>query len=573
FLAIKPPEKGKANEVTLRPAAGWVAAIRLEASGDPAVSALGNGSQRQGIRLSAAVKPAKGAVRKAGVYHADADHKEPRYSSTEELIGVKDGWKLSGKHLKETQTSVWLLDPPLKLSAGDELVVTLGGDTTVPVRLSVSPLSGWDPMNVAAPNVLAALGADPAARDRAQSTAVLTGYLVGTAANADAFARFKLLQRQILECRGGKAWTQVTVAQTPIVSRVLPRGNWQDESGEVVQPQTPHFLPKPAGAPADRPLNRLDLANWLVSADNPLTSRVVVNRFWKQFLGTGLCASVEDFGLQGEWPSHPDLLDWLAVEFRDPSAAGAAPWDVKRIVRLIVTSSAYRQSSTLPPALRDVDPQNRLLAAQSPRRLDAEFVRDNALFAAGLLNVAEVGGPSVKPYQPDGYYAPIQFPDRPYRAETDDRQYRRGVYVHWQRTFLHPMLANFDAPSREDAICARVQSNTPQQALTLLNDPTFVEASRVMAEKILAGGGTDEQKLESAFRRAVARKPKPAELASLTRFLAAQREIYKAAPEEAKKLAAVGNWPASESAAPAELAAWANTCRVVLNLHETITRY
>ena len=180
---------------------------------------------------------------------------------------------------------------------------------------------------------------------------------------------------------------------------------------------------------------------------------MVVNRFWKQFFGTGLCASVEDLGLQGEWPSHPELLDWLAVEFRQPADPKATPWDVKRIVRLIVTSTTYRQQSNLPPALRESDPGNRLLAAQSPRRLEAEFVRDNALAAAGLLNLADVGGPSVKPYQPEGYYAPIQFPDREYVAETDERQYRRGVYMHWQRTFLHPMLANFDAPSREDAIC------------------------------------------------------------------------------------------------------------------------
>jgi mono/diheme cytochrome c family protein len=570
YLTIKPAEKGKTNDVVLRPEAGWVAAIKLEASGDPAMSTLNNGSQRQGIRLSATVRPAKGAVRRAGVYHAEADFKEPRYSSTEELIGVKDGWKLSNRQLKQAQSSVWLLDPPLRVDQGDQLIVSLSGDTTVPVRLSISPLSDWNPLKVAEADMLRACQVDAAQRTRQQAAKLYTGYLVSTGVNAEAFARFKVLQRQILECRDGKAWTQVTVAQKPMVTRVLPRGNWQDETGDVLQPQTPHFLPQPADAQG-RTLNRLDLANWLVSAENPLTSRVIVNRYWRLFFGNGLCASIEDFGLQGEWPSHPDLLDWLAVEFRKPSLGGAA-WDTKRIIRLIVTSNTYRQSSTLPAALRESDPQGRLLASQMPRRLDAEFVRDNALFAAGLLNVADIGGPSVKPYQPDGYYAPLQFPDRPYRPETDDRQYRRGVYMHWQRTFLHPMLANFDAPSREDAICARVQSNTPQQALTLLNDPSFVEASRVMAADLLKAPGTDGQRIARIYARTLARQPKPAELASLTKFVAAQRELYKAAPDEAQKLLAVGIAPVPQGDV-AELAAWTNTCRVVLNLHETITRY
>jgi hypothetical protein len=317
--------------------------------------------------------------------------------------------------------------------------------------------------------------------------------------------------------------------------------------------------------------NRLDLANWIVSPKNPLTSRTVVNRFWKIFFGSGLCASIEDLGLQGEWPSHPELLDWLSVEFRDPKLGNARAWDVRHIVRLIVTSNTYRQKAEVQPKLREIDPANRLLASQSPVRLEAEFVRDNALFAAGLLNLADIGGPSVKPYQPDGYYAAIQFPNRVYNANTDDRQYRRGVYMHWQRTFLHPMLANFDAPSREDSICTRVVSNTPQQGLTLLNDPQFVEASRAMAQTLIATGGTDGDKIDRLYQRTLARLPKDAEKSSLLKLLAAQRDIYKAMPEEAAKLLTVGIAPATGDAA--EVAAWANTCRVVLNLHETITRY
>jgi hypothetical protein len=259
-----------------------------------------------------------------------------------------------------------------------------------------------------------------------------------------------------------------------------------------------------------------------VARDNPLTARAVVNRLWKQFFGAGLSAVVDDLGTQGEWPTHPELLDWLAVEFQDSG------WNVKHIVKQIVLSSTYRQQSGLRPEVREIDPNNRLLSCQSPRRLDAEFVRDNALSIAGLLN-PDLGGPSFYPYQPAGYYANLQFPDRGYTADTGDLQYRRGLYIHWQRTFLQPALANFDAPSREECACARNLSNTPQQALTLLNDPTFVEAAQALARKLLARPGSDDQRLESASERALARPLKPRELDSLRQFLAEQRADAQAA--------------------------------------------
>jgi hypothetical protein len=214
-----------------------------------------------------------------------------------------------------------------------------------------------------------------------------------------------------------------------------------------------------------------------------------------------------------------------------------------------------------------------LLACQSPRRLEAEFVRDNALAIAGLLN-EDMGGPSVFPYQPAGYYTYLQFPDRDYYANTDERQYRRGVYMHWQRAFLHPMLANFDAPSREECTANRIVSDTPQQALTLLNDPTLVEASRVFAARLLAAGQeSDEQRLDAAFQRALARAPKPAERASLLEFLRIQKEQYGQHTEDATKLIRAGNSPVPKKPSDVELASWTQVCRVILNLHETITRY
>jgi hypothetical protein len=262
------------------------------------------------------------------------------------------------------------------------------------------------------------------------------------------------------------------------------------------------------------------------------------------------------------------LLDWLAVEFRDSG------WDVKHTVKLMVMSAAYRQDSRLRPELLEVDPNNRLLASQSPRRLDAEFVRDNALAIAGLLN-PDVGGPSAHPYQPAGYYANLQFPNREYAPDLDERQYRRGIYSHWQRTFLHPMLANFDAPSREECTASRTVANTPQQALTLLNDPTFVEAARVLAAALLESqaGADDGRRIDVLFRKALARPAGAREKRSLAAFLKAQRALYRGRPGDANKLNRVGRAPAPAVADESELAAWTNVCRVVLNLHETITRY
>ena len=303
---------------------------------------------------------------------------------------------------------------------------------------------------------------------------------------------------KLAECNDGKTHTMVTKAMPPLVTRVLPRGNWQDQTGPVVEPAVPHFLPRHAGAKDGR-LTRLDLARWLTAPENPLTARVFMNRLWKQHFGTGISSQVEDVGAQGEWPLHPELLDWLALEFRDSG------WNVKRMVKLLVMSATYRQDSRLRPELRDIDPNNRLLASQSPRRLDAEFVRDNALAVAGLINL-DIGGPSVFPYQPAGYYANLQFPDRDYIADADLRQYRRGVYMHWQRTFLQPMLANFDAPPREECTAARTVANTPQQALTLLNDPTFVEAARVLADRCWTNRADPTPTESSGFiERALAR--------------------------------------------------------------------
>jgi hypothetical protein len=392
-------------------------------------------------------------------------------------------------------------------------------------------------------------------------------WLLSTAADLAAFDKCKQLAASVRAARNGRACTLVTQATEPLTVRVLARGNWQDESGAVVLPSTPSFLPGRVESTAERRLTRLDLARWIVSKENPVTARAVMNRLWAQFFGAGLSAVLDDLGSQGELPSHPELLEWIASEFR------VSGWDMKRMIRLFVTSATYRQSSSLRSELRDTDPANRLLASQNPRRLEAEFVRDNALAIAGVLNLRDIGGPSAAPYQPKGYYAALQFPDREYAASSDDEQWRRGVYMHWQRTFLHPMLANFDAPARDECAAQRTLSNTPQQALTLLNDPTFVEAARLFAARLLGEkDASDEQRIDRAMRDAVARPATEKERASLMKFLAGQRDYFRANSADAEKFLKVGLAPEPTGDKP-ELAAWTSLCRVLLNAQETITRY
>ena len=548
-------------EIVLKPQTNRVAALRLELLPYGATrSVFRPGIDGATLTLSVQVRRANGKTEPVTFRHAEANLCEPRYVGGEAMIGVQRGWKLSTTRKTERHVAVWLPESSLALGADDMVVLTLPSCPARSIRVSVSPLvTEWPDRTELAPAYLAAVQTTMPQAKRA--------YLLSAASDAARFAQAKRLESDILACRAGKTPVLVTRAVAPSVTRILPRGNWQDESGQVVLPATPSFLPGDTKGDGKRRLTRLDLANWLVSPQNPLTARVFVNRLWRQFFGNGISGQVEDLGAQGEWPTHPELLDWLAVEFR----TGGKGWDVKRMVRLLVTSAAYRQASDLRPELQVKDPQNRLLASQNPRRLDAEFVRDNALAIAGLLN-HDQGGPSVKPYQPAGYYANLQFPDRDYIASADERQYRRGVYSHRQRTFLHPMLAAFDAPSREDAVCTRTAANSPQQALTLLNDPSFVEAARVLAADILTTP-SDDARLTRLYERVLARVPKPQERASLHAFLAQTRATYRAAPDDARKLLAVGSTPAPTNADPVELASWTNVCRVLLNLHETITRY
>ncbi len=393
--------------------------------------------------------------------------------------------------------------------------------------------------------------------------------IVDTAPEDDP-ARKKLeeLQKKRDEIRRTIPTVIISQSVEPRVMRVLPRGNWLDDSGEIVEPAFPATLKlgRLETQTAAR-LTRMDLANWLVHPDHPLVARVFVNRLWKLVMGEGLVASLDDFGSQGAVPSHPQLLDWLAVEFMESG------WDVKHMFRLIVTSKTYQQSSRASDLLRQRDPTNRLLARQNRFRLDAEMIRDNALAISGLM-VDQLGGPGVRPYQPAGYYAHLNFPQRTYQPSNGAGLYRRGVYTHWQRTFLHPSLLAFDAPSREECTVKRPRSNTPLQSLVLLNDPIYSEAARVFAQRIISKGGDDvRSRLVYTFQQALQREPTNEEIQLLTGVYRKHRGRYARNHETAAELNKNGAYRADPLIDDAELGAWMSVARIVLALHETITRY
>ncbi len=368
-------------------------------------------------------------------------------------------------------------------------------------------------------------------------------------------AERKLLQQS-------KSLTMVSAAMSPREVRLLPRGNWLDESGPVVTPRVPAAFGELRQG-ADSRATRLDLAKWLTDPQGAggFTARVMVNRFWYLLFGDGIARVLDDFGGQGEPPTHPELLDNLAVEFLESG------WDVKHMIKLLVMSHTYRQSSLVSDELRAKDPENRLFARQARYRLPAEVVRDTLLEISGLLE-NEIGGPSVRPYQPPGLYRHLNFPVRKYEPQTDKQQWRRALYIHWQRQFLHPVLKAFDAPSREECTAQRPRSNTPLAALVLLNDPSFLAAARELASSTLDaadGENNPASLIDQMFLRAISRPADAHEHQILTDLLQSQLGHYRQHPE------AAGQLLERKSASP-RLAAWTSVARAVLNLSESVSR-
>ena len=381
--------------------------------------------------------------------------------------------------------------------------------------------------------------------------------------------QLELEERQFVDSFPTTMVMQETPAPRP--THLLLRGAY-DHPGERVGPGVPKALPTSL-IQQDR-VNRLDLAQWLVSPTNPLTARVTVNRVWQQLFGQGLVKTADDFGSQGDWPSHPELLDWLAMEFvgqPDLKSEIAPAWDIKRLIRSIVTSATYQQSSKASADLTARDPENRLLARGPRSRLSAEMVRDQALAASGLLT-ERLGGPSIKPYQPEGLWDDLQNTEK-YVQDHGPDLYRRGLYVFWKRTIAPPVMVTFDAAGREACTVRETRTNTPLQALALLNEVSFVEAARKLAERVLREGGSDvDGRLRFAFRVVLTRDPSVREIAVLRRGVEQHLEHYRRHPTDATEVLRTGESLADVTLNPIETAAWTATSSLILNLDEAITK-
>ncbi len=485
----------------------------------------------------------------------------------------KQGWAVDGPTKKEPRKALFAC-PPLTVPAGAVLTLTLHHDNSAGHNIGRFKISA----SSAAPAaltlkekgppavVVAALALDPVRRTPPQRDELAKYFRETTDHPAKkAAAAIAAAQKSAATLSGSFQNTMIFQERAqPRDAFILKRGEY-DQPGEKVQRGLPAVLPPlPEGAPN----NRLGFAQWLVNGEHPLTARVWVNRAWENFFGTGLVKTSENLGSQADWPSHPELLDWLAVEFV------RLKWDMKAMQKLIVSSAAYRQSAQVTPALFERDPDNRLLARGPRFRLSAEAVRDQALAVSGLL-VGKIGGPSVRPYMPAGVWdeTSVYGDLRGYKPDTGDGLYRRTLYTFWKRTAAPPTMLLFDSPNREICTSKRSRSNTPLQALALLNEVTYIEAARRLAEQaIQLGGATPEARLTWAFRRATARPPEAAELKTLTAGLTSRLARFKDDEAAAKKLIAQGTSKPDPKLDPAELAAYTTVANIILNLDEVVTR-
>lgn len=554
---------------------GKVNAVRLETFSTPGFPGTGF-SRGNGNFVLTDVKISAGD-KALSIAKADANYEQAGWPIAHTLDkSSTTGWAIDGHHKKaEKRSAVFRLKTPHDFgSEGGTLTIKLDHTSVHKqhligrFRLGVTDRESANLDAATIPDSVVAALKTPAEKRTAQQAKTLRAHYEQFSPELQPYKdKLAAAEKRIAEIEGSARTTLVTeTIAEPRMTRILPRGNWLDDSGDVVDPAVPEFLPH--DAITDRRANRLDLAKWIMRSDNPLTSRTFVNRLWKLYFGEGLSRNLDDIGGQGQPPTHPQLLDWLSVEFQESG------WDVKHMVRLLVTSDTYAQSSVGSAKSRSQDPGNRLYARQGRWRLEAEFVRDAALSIAGLLQDSSVGGKSVKPYQPAGYWQHLNFPKRSWQADQGDNLYRRSLYTFWCRTFLHPAMLAFDATSREECTAQRARSNIPQQALVLLNDPTFVEAARVFAAKIAAAEGDTEAKIRWAFRKAVSRDPSSEEVQLLAQLYQHQIERFHQSSERAGQLLKVG---ASESNAnrsdPAEFAAWTQVARAIINLYETTSRF
>ncbi|HXT61162.1 MAG TPA: DUF1553 domain-containing protein, partial [Pirellulales bacterium] len=493
-------------------------------------------------------------------------HVTATYDGSRVAAGIKiyiDGRPEPLKVIVDDLNQTFAVEEPLRIGGGGGPEGRFHGMLD-DVRAYRRALTADEAAIVATAQSIGEILALPAADRSANQSRKLAAYFLAEQAPEAVRAAW----RRVVELRARRAalvesFPTTMVMQemsTPRETHLLLRGEY-DKPGERVAPCVPASLPPlPAGAPN----NRLGFARWLVDPANPLTARVAVNRYWQMLFGVGIVKTVDDFGAQGEAPSHPELLDWLATEYV------ANGWDTKALLRTIVTSATYRQASKPTAELLRRDPENRLLARGPRVRLAAEMIRDQALAASGLL-VERVGGPSVKPYQPGDLWKELASVE--YVQDYGEKLYRRSLYTFWKRTVAPPTMIAFDAAGRETCTVRETRTNTPLQALALLNEVTFVEAARMLAQRVmLEGGETPEARITLAFRLAVARPPRPEELEILVKGFASHLARYRAEPQAAAELLNTGEAPHDTRLDAAELAAYTAVAGVILNLDETVTK-
>jgi hypothetical protein len=583
-VASGPNPDNETFTLTLMPGAGVWHSIAVEVSADDRLpgARLARGSDR--LVVTEVEVAAKGAAVKAISARSNVGFWADGLTPWNVIDGNPEtGWGVSTYRSQRTNFLIVDFASPLETKAGEPVTVHLRHDSTVRravtgrFRLFLASTPGAQPAmdrsrDLTIPAISAELrkAIDAEKPDEAQTELLRALAETSHPELLPLWRRLSQLESDRADLRAMVPQVVTTAAsEQPSETRILGRGNFLDDSGEIVDPAVPAFLGKIDLPEGRTRASRLDLANWLVSRENPLTARVYVNRLWRRLFGNGLSKVLEDLGSQGEWPVHPELLDWLAVDFMESG------WDMKRAVRTMVTSETYKQASIETPELLEKDPENRLLARQSRFRADAEIIRDIALSVSGLLAADKFGGPSVRPYQPEGYLGALNFPKRDYSESRGADLYRRGIYTFWQRTFLHPSMTAFDGPSREECTLNRSGSNTPIQSLVLLNDPSYVEAARVFAQTLIAEAGPSvERRIALAFLRATGREATAEEKAIVQNLYRQELARFRKSPADAKALASVGEAPRPEALRDdADLAATASgIARVVLNLHEVITR-
>lgn len=571
---------------------GGFSGLQLESLNDPSLPNKGPArGGKAGPILSAleaeVLLPNEGTPKKVQFHRAEASSLANGFS-IKSTIGMDKGkgWAVESSKSGAPATAVFVADKPVTANSPINLTVRLkqenGGAATFG-RLRVS-ISGRDPALVhlnpektLAP-LKAALELEPAARSASQKAALKT-FFVTHAENPERRALDALETSRRAHSNFNESLQSVMVMKEraqPKEAFILKRGEY-DKPGDPVGRGVPAALPPLA---QDAQNNRLGLAQWIVSDNNPLTARVWVNRAWERFFGVGLVKSTENLGVQSDWPSHPELMDWLAVEFMNPTAlpavngAPAHRWDMKALQKLLVMSNAYQQSSKVTPELVERDPDNRLLARGPRFRLSGELLRDQALAVSGLL-VDKVGGPSVRPYMPEGVWDETsRYGDlRGYKADTGEGLYRRSLYTVWKRTAAPPSMLLFDSPTREICAVKRSRTNTPLQALSLLNEVTYVEAARVLAERMLReGGNTPADRIRWAFQQVTCRTPAAGEVSILESGLASRLERYRASSQNAVLLTTQGASKPAPANEVSELAAYTLTANILLNLDEVITR-